>query len=119
MGRVLVVYSVVLLLGCTEHSNELDESKEKLCERLRNHVVDLKVAQLAPTVGPSAEELARMGEKRPPQAQPSVAEGHRAALTHALGDEYISTCVTSVTADQLACSLKAKDTDGLVSCQNH
>jgi len=118
MGKVLAACTLVLMLGCTERTSDLGESKQQLCEQLRAHVVDMRVSKIPPfATGPTAEDLARVGEKRPPNAIPNVAEGHRAALTRALGDDYVASCVTILTTEQLACSLKAKDTDGLVSCQ--
>ena len=105
-----------MLVACTDHG-DIAESKERLCERLRDHVIDLRVSQsVAPT--PSAQEFARIGEKRPAQQQLNDSDRHRAAMKQALGEEYVSTCAATLTSEQVVCSLNANDTASIVSCQS-
>ena len=78
--------SIALLAGCTER-NTVDREG---CARLRDHVVDLRVADAAGELG---NDLAQ----------------HRRAMNQALGETFIDNCVRSMSYEQLECSLKLSD----------
>lgn len=118
-GRASTVAAISLatVLGC---SSNAEESREQQCERLRDRVVEMRVAAIPRSVQPPAEDLAHLGGAPPPKnampQQPDV-EGHRAALKQALGHGYIESCVATLTTAQLECSLGASDTEALTACQ--
>ena len=92
MGRWALL--VIILAGCAKHAT--DEVDRARCERLRGHLVDLRVAELG-------------------ELHVDVAK-HRAALQQALGDDFVSTCLASVTSEQMKCALAAGDSASASSC---
>jgi hypothetical protein len=76
--------ALVLLVGaCTDH----DVVDRAGCTRLRDHVVDLRVADAAGELGGDVAQ-------------------HRRAMKQALGEDFIANCVQAMSYEQLACSLK-------------
>lgn len=81
--RGVVVISLWLVAACSEqHSVDRDG-----CTRLRDHVVDLRLADSSNELGADAAQ-------------------HRAAMKQALGDGFIDNCVQTMSYEQLDCSLK-------------
>lgn len=90
-NRLFIAALVALLTACGAASN--DPVSRQDCERLRDHVVELRMQSVTADRGQ-----------------------HRTALRATLDDTFISSCVESTTADHLKCVLAAKDSDSLVSC---
>ena len=86
---LLMLSGCLLVTGCM--SNE--EPLQRKCERLREHVVDLRVQGL-----PERDQRA-----------------HRAALSQALGDQFTDRCKT-LTAAQVACALAANEVVVATEC---
>jgi hypothetical protein len=95
MLKRLVIVS--MLIGCGGGSNE-DETLAgaQQCERLRDHLVDLRLAT-ATNLGKDLEQ-------------------HRAALTQALSRQFIETCTKSKSEAQVACALAAQDSQAATDC---
>ncbi len=118
MGKSPGFVVLIMLAGCAGRSNDTAETREQQCERLRDQVVEIGVAGIPSSATPPAEDLARLGPapRNGTPSKPDV-EGHRAALKQALGQEYINSCLATLTPTQLECSLAARDTAALVACQ--
>ena len=88
---------VSLLIGCGGGSNE-DEAPASApqCERLRDHLVELRLAT-ATNLGQALEQ-------------------HRAALTQALGPEFVDTCTKTMSGAQVTCALAAQDSQAATEC---
>ncbi|MGE0866915.1 MAG: hypothetical protein AB7P03_00015 [Kofleriaceae bacterium] len=84
----LVIFCV-LLAGCT--SNDGD-SRKRECERLRDHLVDLRVAQA------NVDEAA-----------------HREAMIKALGESFASSC-EALSQRERDCAFKATDAAAAAAC---
>ena len=93
----------VALVGCSSD----DEVSRAKCEKLRDHLVDLRLAgvtQVTTTSG-SATQV------------PGVdVAAHRAAMKHALGESFLSSCQKTQNADQIKCALAANDTEIALAC---
>jgi len=83
--RALLV--ALLSCGACSSTDTVDRAK---CERLRNHVIDLRLQE---TKVLTPAELAQ----------------HRAAMTQALGDSFISSCEKSMSLEQINCAMRASD----------
>jgi hypothetical protein len=77
--------------GCTSDAGDAERSTTA-CERLRNHVVDLRVSEIH-------------------QDQ----EAHRTALRRALGSSFVAQCKDQSSA-RFECEMKATNIDGLRDC---
>jgi hypothetical protein len=84
----LAALAVLCTTACTQ-----DESIEQKCERLRDHVVDLRTEGL-----PAADVAA-----------------HRSALKNALGDQFTEEC-KSMTPKQIDCGLAADEISLAAAC---
>jgi hypothetical protein len=86
-------WAVVLLVlyGCT--STEDSSPTRAQCQKLRAHVVELRVAGLAAT----------------------DADRHREALTASLGDEFVDRC-QQLSAAEVKCAFAAKDSTSVTAC---
>jgi hypothetical protein len=89
--RRIIACVALLHCGCATDSGPTKPST-KACEQLRDHVVDLRVAELH-----------------------QDREAHRAALKQALGDHYVSSCVERPRA-RFDCEMKASSIDALRNC---
>lgn len=93
MQRVLL-FGVLIASACS--SSESDQVDRKQCLRLRDHLVEL-----------------RLGSVR---NQPDVdVAAHRAAMTSALGDRFVDSCM-QLTSAEVKCSLAATDVQAAVAC---
>lgn len=84
---------ITLVVSSCAASGDSGESRVAQCERLRDHLVDLRIGN------------AKVD-----------AEAHRAALRDALGDRFVDSCSSSVTAEQLQCALRADSAAKAVDC---
>ena len=90
------VLIALLAAGCTDHGTVDRES----CTRLRDHVVDLRVADAASELGNDVAQ-------------------HRRAMNQALGETFIASCVQSMSYEQLECSLKLSSLSDSGNCVDH
>lgn len=98
MVKLIVLVSMLAMwVGCGGDPAE-DEALAQTtrCEQLRAHFVDLRLAS-ATNLGKDLEQ-------------------HRAALTQALGAEFISSCTTTMSESQVSCALAAKDLQAATDC---
>lgn len=80
------------LSGCSDtHSIEVDREH---CEKLRDHMIDLRVASATAGVDVKA---------------------HRAAMEEALGDQFVDSCEL-LSPSELECSLHARDLASAAAC---
>ena len=90
MGRLLLLSFILLAFSNCE------ETRAKQCEKLREHLVDLRAAQ---TEG--IDEAA-----------------HREALKEALGgDRFVASCASTLTDEELDCALRAQDQTAAAACR--
>lgn len=81
-----------ILQGCS--GTDSDEAPEAQCARVRDHLIDLRLAD-ATGIEPAA---------------------HREALRAALGEDFVARCTSSMTDQQVSCALNAVDTFTLNAC---
>ena len=79
--------ALVLLVGACADQEIVDRAG---CTRLRDHVVDLRVADAAGELGGDVAQ-------------------HRRAMNQALGEDFVANCVQAMSYQQLECSLKLTD----------
>lgn len=85
---------MVALGGCG--GGEERGGRDRRCEQLREHVVDLRLASVI-------------------DVDVDVAK-HRIAMVRALGDDFVTTCVDKLTNEQLECALTATDAQAVARC---
>jgi hypothetical protein len=69
-------------------------SRQSRCERLRDHVIDLRLASVANV----------------------DVESHREAMRRALGGDFVASCVAQLSDTQLGCALSATDSTAVAAC---
>jgi hypothetical protein len=84
---------VVLLVSQACASENPEQARAHQCRQLREHLVDLRLAGASVDV-----------------------EAHRATITRALGDRFLSRCATDLTDAQVTCALKASDPATAMQC---
>jgi hypothetical protein len=94
MNRSSLYLLSVLALGCGAGDDEVPTATR--CEEVRSHLVDLQLADVA------APEVDR--------------EAHRAAMTAALGEQFLTSCADSFRASQIDCVLGAADPRSATAC---
>ena len=87
MNRLLVLFALSAACGSSEPS----EPDRATCERLRDHVVELRM----------------YGEDNP---------AHRKALNQALGEDFVTECRKNTSRAEIACAMAATDLEKLRSC---
>ena len=92
MQWLLVSVWVIAVAACAGAGDE--PSRTEQCERLREHLIDLRVANTGDI----------------------DVRAHRAAMEQALGTEFLTTCERSVSDRELACGLRAIDAQGALAC---
>ena len=99
-ARPLSTYllQVLLLTACTS-SVEEEPIDTRRCERLRDHLVDLQVADIHIAAGIDRE-------------------AHRRAMTAALGSSFVSSCVEKLTETQVDCALDTNDLAAVAACSH-
>lgn len=88
---------LVFLVGCGGSDDDEAVTTARRCERLRDHVVELRLADINPETGVDRE-------------------AHRKAMTQALGDDFIAGCKTKLSEPQLDCALAAADPASAAAC---
>ncbi len=82
--------ALALVVGC---GAEPDTVTRRDCERLRDHLIELRMDTVTADV-----------------------EHHRAALRAALGDAFVTGCTDTTTEQELRCALGAHTHDQLIAC---
>jgi hypothetical protein len=84
---------VVIALGGCASSDKSERATTAQCERVRDHLVELRVAGTQVDV-----------------------RAHREAIKEVLGSRFTDECVATVDRAQIDCSLAAKDATSALSC---
>jgi len=130
LRRVAFLAPFVWFGGCASRTNEVDRA---MCERLRDHLIDLRLAdaQRLPTISsPPAisipanyREAAPHGRPMPTTQQPAPVvnqpidvDQHRFAMQQAMGESFIGACTTKMSAAQVQCTLDANDSAAASQC---
>ena len=85
----------VVFVGCASHGDE--QSRDKDCARVRDRMIELRLASVD---GASGVDVA----------------AHRRALENAVGRDLMSSCEKSMSAAQVKCVLAAKDAAAANAC---
>jgi hypothetical protein len=85
-----LVVCATALAACT-HDETVDR---RSCEKPRDHLIDVRVGT----------------------AQDRDAVQHRAAMKAALGDDFVESCLHTMTVDQLKCAMRASDLGATHDC---
>lgn len=93
--RCCVMMLVLVLSACASEGNQPPEARR--CATLRDHLVDLQVADIHVATGIDRE-------------------AHRRALASALGDDFAATCASTLTEAQVECALGATDATSAAAC---
>jgi hypothetical protein len=93
--RVEWVVVLCAVVGCG--SAEPEEDRPRRCERLRDHLVDLRLA--------TASGLTR-----------AEIEQHRVTMQTSLDARFIASCAERMTDEQLACALRADNAQAASAC---
>jgi hypothetical protein len=92
----MVVGLMLMVLGCSSSEDDTDAADRKRCERLRDHLVELRLASVA--------------------SQPDVdVTAHRTAMTSALGEQFVANC-QKLTVRDVKCGLAASDLRTATMC---
>ena len=88
-----------LLAGCGDDASDKDAETARAedCRRVRDHLVDLRLA------GSAALGKIEL-------------EKHRAALVTALGTQFMDSCTTTLSDQQVVCLLASGDSDDINAC---
>ena len=86
---------LLALSACASEGNQPPEASH--CAKLRDHLVDLQVADIHIATGVDRE-------------------AHRRALTGALGHDFAATCAGTLTESQVECALGASDAASAAAC---
>src|SRR5262245_55003363 len=98
--RVRFILPILIALAGCAGSDEPDRPSADDCARMREHVIDLRLAAAGPTERIPADDLAQ----------------HRAALEAAAGAGNVARCRTTRSREEVACLLAAADVDSLRTC---
>lgn len=89
---------VIVICASSCAASDVEETKHRKCMRYRDQLVGLRLSDL-------------------PAAHPdSVAAAHREAMTTALGNDFIASCVQNVGNAALECALAARDVSAAARC---
>lgn len=94
--RFAQVFTLVIVsasLSLTACSSDSEPISRKDCERLREHLIDVRM-----------------------QSVTADQDQHRIALRSSLDDSFITSCVETNSAAYLQCALAAVDSDALLAC---
>jgi hypothetical protein len=86
----------VALSACADEPSP-QETARKRCVALRDHLIDLRLADAAQAIDVTA---------------------HREAMKQALGEGFIETCVQQVSAGELNCELSATNLSAASACRS-
>src|SRR5262245_21079372 len=94
--RLALALVLPVMLACGR-SNDDDPAATSACERLRAHLAEVS---LTDAKGISSAELA----------------AHRSAMEAALGSAFVTSCSSTLTAEQVECAMRATDATAVASC---
>ncbi len=116
MGHVLVMVFALFAFGCAGQGGE---SIENRCVRMRDHLIELRLADV-PASRPGAPPNHKPdATERPTATSPpsvSLRAQHRATLRAALGDDFAERCARTMTVAQVDCVIGARDRDTADTC---
>ncbi len=92
--RVLLLF-LLGCVGCVGGDNQ--PAAVDRCTKLRDHLVQLQVADIHVATGIDRE-------------------AHRRVLSHALGDDFATSCASKLTEAQVDCALEAADAVAAAAC---
>ena len=93
---VLVLVAIASIGGCNGDDEAEVDQVVRPCEQLRDHLVDLRVDSAS--------------------GKPDEVAQHRAAMRHALGDDFVASCERQMAASEIACASKAADFAAVTAC---
>jgi hypothetical protein len=139
-GLLGVSLVTALIAACATTDESVDRAK---CERLRDHMIDLRLSGLAqtpafasptktpppPSAGaPDASRIPPYGSNAGPLEHPpdtrsqpiseADLKAHRQAMQQALGEDFLTSCQKSLSATQLRCALAANDVGAAAACSS-
>lgn len=88
--------AVMMLLVAACSGDDGAASRQARCERLRDHVIDLRLASV----------------------QNVNVEAHREAMRRALGDDFVTSCAATMSDKKLTCALSASDSNAVPRASN-
>lgn len=91
----IAVVTLLLEVGCSAQLHDSDTADLVLCTTLRDHLVELRLAQA------TGIDLA----------------AHREALIHALGTGFLDSCTATLTAQQARCASSAASLAAAEACR--
>jgi len=140
MRRTLAVLSCLLMSssGCGSSDDEVTRAR---CETLRDHLIELRLANVDQTAaapprvtrpmievpaGPPVRDEhghtspGQMQKMPPPPMSASKIDiaSHRAAMTQAFGERFLATCQQIMTPARLKCVLAATDSEKANACSS-
>jgi hypothetical protein len=92
MWRSLLILTV--LGGCGGDEQDETDKPHSLCEQLREHVIDVKLA--------AASQI--------------DLRAHHEAMRRALGNDFVTACKSKMSDAQVMCALNVSDSDALGKC---
>jgi len=131
--RWVAVSVVWIAAACASHADDDSVDRAK-CERLRDHLVDLRLAGLAhpqrsttshDTPPPPQLPSWGSGAKAPRVVVPDTTAAplrddeikqHRVALQQAMGERFLASCQRTLSPPQLRCALAASDFAAATTC---
>jgi len=97
IGRAILISGLALCIAaCADNREDKQspvETREQACTKLRDHLIDLR--------------LAGFDNDR---------EQHRRALSEAMGSAFVESCKQSFGDDEVACAMQATDDDTARNC---
>lgn len=118
---VMVMTLCVAVAGCDGDGDEsVDQSVQARCTRMRDHLIELRLATVAPRNAPTIANVP--GASRTVAVTPTPSQNvdlrgqHRAALVASLGDDFAERCAQSMSTAQIDCVTSAPDQEGASAC---
>lgn len=95
--RNWIAITALLVAACNGDDESDKAGRTEQCERLRDHLIDVRLA--------GSESLGTI-----------ELEKHRAILTTAMGAQFLETCSSTLSDQQIGCLLAAGKSDDLNGC---
>jgi hypothetical protein len=89
-----VALATLLLAACGGDDDNAAASRERRCEQLRDHFVDLRLGSV----------------------DKADLEKHRRVMRRALGDSFVTSCASTMSDDVVTCALSATDATAAAAC---
>ena len=122
VGLLFVSLLLVVEAACT---GDGASDVHQRCEQVRDHLVDLRLRQVAASDTSLAAQLPTVVPAQPgrpaevvPAPSPIDLDAHRKAMKQALGDRFIQTCASSYHDSRVRCLLAADSSSAVNAC-NH